>query len=141
VVLASGHLVSAVGRGKIRQYDNKKDNNYNYRKLRDLTLESELNYINSNKLRRDRLKERDSRRCGRRRKLPRLLQRRPNKQPATLKKLYNCPKRASGKLHNLVVHLESVKNVLLLSHLMYKLRWLHRPSQLGPPAAAAPLSY
>jgi hypothetical protein len=71
------------------------------------------------------LKERELRRCERRRKLLRWLKRRLKRQPATLKKLYNCPKRVSAKPYKALLKSRSVRNVLLLIHLMYKLRWLH----------------
>jgi hypothetical protein len=84
---------------------------------------------------------RDLRRCGRRRKPPRQLKRKPRKLPATLKKPYNCPKRVSARPHKALLKSRSVRNVLLLIHLMYKPMWLHHLSQLKPPALAAPPRY
>ena len=52
-------------------------------------------------------------------RLQRKLEETFNRASATLKKLYNCPKRVSVKLQNLISQLQSVRNVLGVVQLQY----------------------
>ena len=69
------------------------------------------------------MRERGLRRRRRRSGLKSKLKRSVKKQLATLKKLYNCPKKVSAKPHKAPLKRRSVKNVVVLIYLMYKLRW------------------
>ena len=109
------------GSGKLtrmRLHDGGKCSNYNYRKMGEISLRRKFASASFSWLKRSVLKERDLKRCGRRSRLQKRLIRSARKPLATLKKLYNCPKRVSARPYKPLSLLKSVRNVLLLVHLV-----------------------
>ena len=79
------------------------------------------------------------RRQRRRRGLKRQLSAPPRSLPATLKRLYNYPKRVKEKPHKHLSSRESVRNVLLMLQTLVRpqrAHLLHQPDQRGAAATS-----